>query len=170
MPETSASPLLTYGAKTTSALPEFGIPGRLLSDRTTLGRKKASWVEIVWIESDFLIFQKSAPKDRSLIGSKMMPKFMLFDFSGFRSGLPLPAPATALPVQSAAVAPGRGPAPLGQRIGSYAPAEPNAAKWPGLDSAALGARKPSAYEARSASCEKGTHFAETLGVVESNAS
>ena len=47
-------------------------------------------------------------------------------------------------VQSAAFAPGRGPAPLGQRTGSYAPAEPNAARWPSLDSAALGARKPSA--------------------------
>src|SRR3954467_2056339 len=118
MPETSFSPLLTYGAKTTSAEPELGIPGRLLSERTTLGRKKASWVEIVWIASFFLIFQKSAPTERLLIGSKMIPKFTFFDVSGFRSGLPLPAPATAEPVQSAAVAPGRGPAPLGQRTGS----------------------------------------------------
>src|ERR1700754_4568671 len=146
------------------------MPGRLLSDRTTVGRKNASCVEIVWIESVFLIFQKSAPMEKFLTGSKMTPKFMLFDFSGFRSGLPLPAPATAVPVQSAAVAPGRGPAPLGQRIGSKAPAEPKAARWPGLDSAALGARKPSAYDARSASCWVGTNFTETFGVVESNLS
>src|SRR5689334_787190 len=79
MPETSASPLFTYGAKTTRALPEFGMifplaSTRLLSERTTVGPKKASWVEIVWIEFFFLIFHQSTPNVRFLTGSTMKPK------------------------------------------------------------------------------------------------
>src|SRR5690349_2983455 len=123
-------------------LPEFGMPGRLLSERTTSGLLNASWNEIVWMLLVFLIRQKSAPKVKPFTGSATKPRLKFLDFSGCRSGLPRLMPPAALPVQSAVTAPGCG-TPPGQRIGSYAPLEAKVAWAVGLDSAGLGARNPS---------------------------
>ena len=87
-------------------LPEFGTPGRLLSERTTSDLLSASWNEIVWMLFFFLICQKSAPKVKFFTGSATKPMLKFLDFSGCRLGLPWLMPPAALPVQSAATAPG----------------------------------------------------------------
>ncbi len=98
-------------------------------------------------------------------GSQITPPVALFDFSGFK-GVPPPLPARIAIVALQSLVPSPGTCtPPGQRTGSIMPPV-NAATEPFV-SAAFGARKPSAYVARTASVLIGVHFAPTLGVVES---